>query len=42
MMEINLGNLAVESLMAFGSPLANLFFNPSFFLLPDLLFSNMP
>jgi len=33
---------AAESLVAPGSPLADLFFNPSFSLLPDLLSFNTP
>ena len=32
----------VGSLLALGSPLANLFFNPSFSLLPNLISSNTP
>jgi len=41
-MEIVLCNPAVESLIALKLPLANLFFNPSFFLLPNLFSFNIP
>jgi len=40
--EIALHSLAVESLITLKLPLANLFFNPFFFLLPNLLSSNTP
>jgi len=40
--EIALRNLVVESLIAFKLPLADLFFNSSFSLLPNLVFSNTP
>jgi len=41
-MEIVLYSLAAESLVALKLPLADLFFNPSFSLLPNLLSFNMP
>jgi len=41
-LETILYSLAVGSLTALRSPLTNLFFNPSFSLLPNLISSNMP
>jgi len=41
-METNPNNLAVESSIALRSPLTNLFFNPFFSLLPNLLSFNTP
>jgi len=41
-LEIVLYSLVVGSLIALRSPLANLFFNPFFSLLPNLISSNMP
>jgi len=41
-LETVLHSPVVGSLTAFGSPLANSFFNPSFSLLPNLISSNTP
>jgi len=41
-LETVLCSLVVGFLVTLGSPLANLFFNPSFSLLPNLISSNMP